>query len=110
MIDSSLPFAGPPPDREQWVLRQSSPFDPIRWRQNLRDPEWWPVELNDSPKGLDWPTVDRAQVFDIARAAGDPVSVVHTYVAACVWGNGTNAQGVSRRVRPLAIPRGWPTR
>jgi len=96
-----LPFRGDPPDRRDAVLRQSIPFNPAQWRLRLPDPSLWPDELSGDVDGQTWPSVDREQVLDIGLRATDPVGATHTYVAAAVWGTGTQARGVVRRCRPF---------
>jgi hypothetical protein len=88
----ALPFRGIPPDRDKYVLGQSVNFDPARWRTNLDD--LWPPELDLCPSipNADRAYVSRRDVFAIGRSATDLTGAAHTYVAAAVWGSGTNAR------------------
>jgi len=104
MAGPDLPFRGPPPDRGTWVLAQSFGFDPMRWQRLLPDTDMWPGELDACPIVGRWPRVSRATVLSVGERAHEPVGAVQTYVAAAVWGNGTGAQGVHRRVRVLGDP------
>ncbi len=93
-----LPVA---PGLRDAVLDQAISFDPARWRRLLPDPAHWPAELDSCPKpeGDRWPKVARSTVFDICRNACEPADVTRAFVAACVWGAGTGAQSVQRRVK-----------
>ncbi|NLU82457.1 hypothetical protein [Rhodococcus sp. HNM0569] len=91
------------PDRHD-VLAQSARFDRARWIAALPDPRMWPAELTDAARDGRWHVVDRATVFDVgARVTREPseFGAVQLYVAAAVWGTGTSARDVPRRMRPL---------
>lgn len=83
------------------MLAQPVNFDPARWKERQPDPSMWPTELDACPQGRRWPYVDRRTVFDIASDADRPRGAIQTYVASAVWGTGTRARGVARRLRPL---------
>jgi len=102
MAGPDLPFRGDPPDRATWVLGQSFDFDPTRWQRLLPVADMWPGELDACPVVGRWPSVSRATVLSVGERAHEPVGAVQTYVAAAVWGNGTDPRGVHRRVRVLA--------
>jgi len=76
----------------------------MRWQRLLPDTDMWPGELDACPIVGRWPRVSRATVLSVGERAHEPVGAVQTYVAAAVWGNGTGAQGVHRRVRVLGDP------
>lgn len=101
MISVSLPFRGAAPGRETWVLEQWVNFDPLRWKRLLPDGSVWPQELDRCPRGKKWPYVDRATVLAIGERATNPVGAAKAYVASAVWGTGTGARSVDRRVRVL---------
>jgi hypothetical protein len=96
-----FPFRGDPPDREHAVLCEPVPYNPQRWLAYLPDALLWPDDL-DTRVADTWPCVDRERVLVVGRRATDSSGALHTYVAAAVWGSGTNARGVARRCRPLA--------
>jgi hypothetical protein len=77
-----------PPSRDD-VLAQAVRFDPARWQRLLPDSALWPAELDGAN------VVTRETVFAVF-GNGD---VTHGLVAACVWGAGTGAQSVHRRVK-----------
>jgi 8-oxoguanine DNA glycosylase-like protein len=83
------------------VLGQAVDFDPVRWKARLPDPSVWPVALDGRPMGKKWPSVDRSAVFDICASATTAPGAVQAYVAAAVWGTGTSAQSVERRINVL---------
>ncbi len=95
-----FPFRGDPPDRLDVVLDEPVRYNPERWLTHLPDPSLWPDELEQHVADA-WPCVDRERVLAVGRRAIDPSGALHTYVAAGVWGTGTNARGVVRRCRPL---------
>lgn len=100
-----LPFRTDAPDRGADVLGQWISYNPDQWMQRLPDPSLWPASLPTVPAaGARWPTVDRRAALDIGAAVHDPTSALHAYVAAAVWGTGTNARGVTRRCAPFAGP------
>lgn len=104
-IPTGPPFDQPPPDRDRDVLRQRFGFDSDRWRVGLPDPGLWPPALDDCPQGRRWPLVDRAAVFTAARAAaesGDGGDALRALVTIFVWGCGTRAREVTRRLRVFA--------
>lgn len=78
-----------PPSRDD-VLAQGIRFDPARWKRLLPDSALWPAELDDVGN-----VVTRKTVFAVC-GNGD---VTRGLLAACVWGAGTGAQSVHRRVR-----------
>jgi Putative 8-oxoguanine DNA glycosylase OGG-like protein len=101
VVDDPMPFRGPPPSRDQWVLGQSVPFSPDKWRDQLPSCDLWPPELD----GLSscgpgrWPRVDRRTVFRVGERAAQPLGAAQTLVAAAVWGTGTQGFGRARRLR-----------
>jgi hypothetical protein len=101
VLDDPLPFGGPPPGRDQWVLGQSFPFSPNKWRDQLPRRDLWPPELDGllaSGPGR-WPRVDRRAVFRVGERAAEPLGAARTLVAADVWGTGTRGLGRVRRLR-----------
>jgi hypothetical protein len=101
VLDDPLPFGGPPPGRDQWVLGQSFPFSPDKWRDQLPRRDLWPPELDGllaSGPGR-WPRVDRRAVFRVGERAAEPLGAARTLVAADVWGTGTRGLGRARRLR-----------
>lgn len=101
MLDDPLPFCGSPPDRDQWVLGQSFPFNPDKWREQLSERGLWPTELDGLRAGGlgQWPRVDRRTVFQVGRRAAEPLGAAQTLVAAAIWGTGTRGLGRARRLR-----------
>ena len=91
---------GEPPTPAE-VLGQSVPFDPDRWTRLLPDTTLWPSELSRLPIVGRWPRVDRAAVLAIAARGDDPPAALQTYVASSVWGSGTKARTVTRRIQVL---------
>jgi hypothetical protein len=83
------------------VLGQAVDFDPVRWKARLPDASAWPVALDARPMGKKWPSVERSAVFEICASAGTVEGAVQAYVAAAVWGTGTSAQSVERRINVL---------
>jgi hypothetical protein len=81
------PELSPPSQND--VLAQPIRFNPARWKRLLPDDALWPPELDDQHD------VTRETVFTICQS-GD---VTRGLVAACVWGAGTGAQSVHRRVK-----------
>lgn len=77
-----------PPSRDD-VLAQGIRFDPARWKRLLPDSALWPAELDGST------VVTRETVFAVCGNG----NVTRGLVAACVWGAGTGAQSVYRRVK-----------
>lgn len=72
------------------MLAQGIRFDPARWKRLLPDSTLWPPELDAAGH-----VVTREAVFAVC-GNGD---VTRGLVAACVWGAGTGAQSMHRRVR-----------
>jgi len=99
-VTHPLPFRGDPPDRVDVVLGEPVPYNPERWLAHLPHASQWPDELEQHVADT-WPCIDRERVLAVGRRAIDPSGALHTYVAAGVWGTGTNARGVVRRCRPL---------
>jgi hypothetical protein len=101
MIAGPLPFRGPPPGRDAWLLGQSIPFNPAKWRGQLPSPAWWPPELDALPvhDHAHWPMVDRHTVFHVAERAAEPLGAAQTLVAASVWGSGTGGYARHRTLR-----------
>jgi hypothetical protein len=83
------------------VLGQAVDFDPVRWKARLPAASAWPSALDCRPMGKKWPSVDRSGVFDICATADTADGAVQAYVAAAVWGTGTSAQSVERRINVL---------
>src|SRR5258708_28974172 len=46
VVDDPMPFGGPPPSRDPWVLGQSVPFSPDKWRDQLPSCDLWAPELD----------------------------------------------------------------
>ncbi|MFF1945132.1 hypothetical protein ACFVWF_23685 [Rhodococcus qingshengii] len=106
-MNQTLLFDAEPPDRE-WVLEQGFNFNRDRWKKLIPQQSAWPAELDACSMVGRWPYVDRRQVFDVARRVGsgsdDPTGATQLYVAAAVWGTGTSALDVSRRIKVLKEP------
>ncbi|WP_425245350.1 hypothetical protein [Streptomyces sp. NEAU-NA10] len=92
-------FRDPLPDRDSFVLGQAIPFNPDQWITRLPSGEWWPKRLAGLPRVGRWPTVDRRTVFQVAEQADTPEGRRDLLIAALVWGSGTKAREVARRVR-----------
>jgi hypothetical protein len=88
------------PSRDE-VLAQAIPFDPDRWKRLLPDAALWPSELDHCVVNGRWPVVDRATVFRVAARDEDRLGAAQMFIAASVWGVGTSARMVSRRMRTL---------
>jgi hypothetical protein len=87
------------PDRRE-VLEQGVRFNPVRWKQLLPDPAFWPTRLDTCPESSRGRlVVTRATVFEICRDMPDELAATQGFVAACVWGAGTGAQSIHRRVK-----------
>lgn len=99
MVELDALFRDPPPDRESYVLRQAIPFNPDQWVTRLPNEEWWPKGLAALPYAGRWPTVDRRTVFQMAKHADTSEGRRDLLIAALVWGTGTSARGVVRRMR-----------
>lgn len=84
----------------QQVRGQPIRFNPARWKQLLPDPDFWPTQLDKCLVGTHGRlVVTRANVFDICRDMPDELAVIRGFVAACVWGAGTGAQSIHRRIK-----------
>lgn len=98
-------FRDPPPDRDAYVLGQAIAFNPDQWITRQPSGEWMPRGLADLPRAGRWPTVDRRTVFRMAEHADTPQGRRDLLIATLVWGTGTNAREVGRRVR-IRVDRG----
>lgn len=93
-----LPDDADVPSRDD-MLGQAIPFDRDRWLRLLPEPAWWPAELDSCPRIAARHRVDRSTVFRISRRSDTTEGRRHLLTAALVWGSGTKAQSVARRVR-----------
>ncbi|MFD7959346.1 hypothetical protein ACFV5J_00885 [Streptomyces zaomyceticus] len=92
-------FRDPLPDRDTYILKQAIPFNPDQWTTRLPNEQWWPKPLSALPRTGRWPTVDRQTVFRMAEHSETPEGRRALLIATLVWGTGTSARSIARRVR-----------